>query len=253
MAKRFYNTQRIEEDWYLNLSCKHRELLRYCESKCDGAGIFSWNAKIASTYLGEVILDSDLSAIPVSKLPNGKYFVNGFCMFQNGVLSKKSPAHNSVFKSIELNETSESVLFCRVFDRLQSSQEEEEREIEEELGEEKEGLKEGNSKLSITVGSQKFTGTLSEWIMLNKESAIEVLMMKPEYRKLELEVVFETANSETNQYHFKDDNHPYNYFKSVCDRLIKTSGKFQKSNTKPNASDYLEISNRAISEINQEE
>jgi len=131
MAKRFYNTTRIEEDWYIELSCKHREVLRYCESKCDGAGIFSWNAKIASTYIGEKITDNDLSGLPFSKTPNGKYFIHGFCYLQNGKLSPKCPAHNPIFKSLDENEITESVLSCRVAGRLYNSLQEEEEEKEE--------------------------------------------------------------------------------------------------------------------------
>ena len=140
MAKRFYDTSRIEEEWYLNLSCKQREILRYCESKCDGAGIFSWSAKIATTYIGEKVTDKDLDALPISKLRNGKYFVHWFCRLQNGILSKKSPAHNAIFKSLEINEVSETDLFGTLSNRLSNSlsnrQIEKEREVEIEKEEE---------------------------------------------------------------------------------------------------------------------
>lgn len=133
MAKRFYNTNRIEEDWYINLSLFHRELLRYCESKCDGAGIFSWNAKVATTYINQPVNDSDLLNIPVSKLPSGKYFVHGFCYFQNGFLSKKSPAHAPIFKSIAENGTNEDTLLNTLSDTLFNRDKEIEREREEEI------------------------------------------------------------------------------------------------------------------------
>lgn len=132
MAKRFYNTSRIEEDWYIDLSLKHRELLRYCECKCDGAGIFSFNAKIASTYIGEKVTDLDLGFIPVSKLENGKYFIVGFCLFQNGILSEKSPAHKPIFKTLVDNEISEETLSNRLLNRVSDTLQEEEIEKEEE-------------------------------------------------------------------------------------------------------------------------
>lgn len=144
MAKRFYNTSRIEEDWYIDLSLKHRELLRYCECKCDGAGIFSFNAKIASTYIGEKVTDLDLGFIPVSKLENGKYFIVGFCLFQNGILSDKSPAHKPIFKTLVDNEISEETLSDRLSNRVSNTLQEEEierlKEKEKELciGEQKE-------------------------------------------------------------------------------------------------------------------
>ena len=89
------------------------------------------------------------------------------------------------------------------------------------------------NKLSITIGNRKFEGKTSEWLMLNKESAIEVLMMKSEYRGLKIDAVMKLVDYETNQYHFKDDNHPYNYFKSTCQKMIKPLSKFEQPVIKP--------------------
>lgn len=215
MGKRFYNTQRIEEDWYINLSLKHRELLRYCESKCDGAGIFSWNAKIASSYIGEQITDSDLLEIPVSKLQNGKYFIHGFCYFQNGKLSKKSPAHNPVYKSLAENGISEDTLLGTLLHRLSDSLLE--KEEEEEREEEGEGEKEKGAK-TISVGSNIFIGTSSEWLKLNKQAAMDEFLMK-NHPDADLNKIFEQLDSETITYHFKDANHVFNYFKGVCKKF----------------------------------
>jgi len=88
------------------------------------------------------------------------------------------------------------------------------------------------NKLSITIGNRKFEGKTSEWLMLNKESAIEVLMMKSEYRSLKTDDVMKLVDSETNQYHFKDDNHPYNYFKLTCQKMIKPVSNIQQPVTK---------------------
>lgn len=80
-----------------------------------------------------------------------------------------------------------------------------------------------NKQRTITIGTRVFTGKTSEWLNLNKEQAIETLMMK--YPKLKLQDVNEEVDSQTNQYHFKDDNHPYNFFKSVCEKLVKLPTK----------------------------
>lgn len=162
MAKRFFNNQRIEEDWYISLSCKHRELLRYCESKCDGAGIFSWNAKIATTYIGERVSDVDLLAIPVTKLPNGKYFIRGFCFFQNGKLSEKSPAHIPIFKSLKENEIDESVLLCTLPHTLQSRVQEREREKEQEKDKDKEVIQPKIEKSELEIA-------FDNWIEMRKK------------------------------------------------------------------------------------
>lgn len=149
MAKRFYDTQRIEEDWYIDLSCKHRELLRYCESKCDGAGVFSFNEKIASTYINEKISAADLEKLPVKKLENGKYFLVGFCQFQNGELSEKSPAHKPILKSIAENGITENTLYNRVSDTLSNRVQEKEKVIVKEKGKEK--VMEGKSEKTLHV------------------------------------------------------------------------------------------------------
>lgn len=166
MAKRFFNTQRIEEDWYINLSCKHRELLRYCESKCDGAGIFIWNAKIASTYVGEKITDKDLGSLPISRLPNGKFFIHGFCYLQNGNLTRSCNAHTPIFKILEENQTDENELLGSLPTRLQGSL------LGKEIEEEKERDKEREkAKLIYPFDSEEF---MKVW---------EVLIKEPKWKK----------------------------------------------------------------------
>lgn len=144
MAKRFFNTQRIEEDWYLNLSCKQRELFRYCESKCDQAGVLNFNAKIASSYVGEKVDEADLAALPIKKLDNGRFWIVDFISEQNGELSEHSPAHKPIFKSIKENTLSEllNTLSNTLYNRVQEKEividKEKDKEIEKEMGIEKE-------------------------------------------------------------------------------------------------------------------
>jgi uncharacterized protein YdaU (DUF1376 family) len=83
----------------------------------------------------------------------------------------------------------------------------------------------GNTFKKIMVGNQEFSGTTSEWLMLNKEQAIEVLMMQ-EFPKLDKAKVLEKVDSATVSYHFKDSNHPFNYFKSICRDMAKPSKTF---------------------------
>lgn len=135
MAKRFFNTARIDEDWYLALSLKHRELLRYCESKCDGAGVFSFNSTIASTYVSQKVTESDLAKIGAEKLANGKFWLTNFITEQNSELKESCPAHKPIFKSIQENQIT---LSNRVFNRVINTQQEKEIVIEKEIEKEKE-------------------------------------------------------------------------------------------------------------------
>lgn len=104
MAKRFFSTSRIEEEWYLNLSLELRELLRYCESKCDNAGVFSFSEKVAATYIGKKVTEKDVLSINgIIKLRNGKYFITHFLKEQNGKITESSPAQKPIFNSIRDN------------------------------------------------------------------------------------------------------------------------------------------------------
>lgn len=80
--------------------------------------------------------------------------------------------------------------------------------------------------LTINIGNRTFTGTTSEWLMLNKEQAVEVFLMN-DYPNLNRDAVFKKVDTSTVNYQFKDDNHPFNYFKSICMDFDKPKKKQQ--------------------------
>jgi len=135
MAKRFTDTGIWEKEWFMKLSPKHKCLFRYLTERCDAAGVWEPNWKLASIYIGEDVDFSD--TVPFSdqleKLPNGKIWLTGFITFQYGKLSDKSPAHIPVFKSIEKNS-----LYDRVFNRVSNRVVEKEKYKEEDKEEVKE-------------------------------------------------------------------------------------------------------------------
>lgn len=165
MAKRFFDTSRIDEDWYINLSLKHRELLRYCESKCDGAGVFSFNSKVASTYIGEKVSESDLGVLGIEKLPNGKFFIVGFCYFQNGILSDKSPAHKPIFNSIKQNEITEDRLSNTLSNTLSDRDLDIERVKEKVIVKEKEKEKESD----LEIEKSELEKAFDLWVEMRKK------------------------------------------------------------------------------------
>jgi len=108
--------------------------------------------------------------------------------------------------------------------------------------------------VTINIGNRTFTGTTSEWLMLNKEQAIEVLMMN-EYPDLNIEAVFTTLDNSTVNYQFKDDNHPFNYFKSICNALKSKSEKpppYKRQVGKQTAIDILNINELAKHGISED-
>lgn len=174
MAKRFFNTQRIEEDWYLNLSCKHRELLRYCESKCDQAGVFNFNPKIATSYIGEKVDESDIEKLPIKKLDNGRYWIVDFVPEQVGELSESCPAHKPILKSIKENnlntllDTLSNTLFNRVLEKEKEEDKEKEEEKEKEKDKEKEKEKR-EEKIIFPFNTEKFRIAWGAWKQYKKE------------------------------------------------------------------------------------
>lgn len=108
--------------------------------------------------------------------------------------------------------------------------------------------------LTINIGNRKFSGTTSEWLMLNKEQAVEVLMMN-EYPDLNREAVFATLDNSTVNYQFKDDNHPFNYFKSICNSFKSKAEKpppYKKQVGKQTAIDILNINELAKHGISED-
>jgi hypothetical protein len=88
----------------MELSCKHKCLIKYLFDKCDNAGVFTPNWKLASLFIGEKVDDNDLMALPVSQyqvLKNGKIFLPDFIEFQYGKLSSACKPHIPVINTLE--------------------------------------------------------------------------------------------------------------------------------------------------------
>ena len=104
MAKRFTDTLIWDKEWFMELSCKHKCLIKYLFDKCDHAGVWTPNWKLASVHVGEICSIADIKSIPDSQykvIGSGKIYMVDFISFQYGTLSEKSPAHNPVFSSLK--------------------------------------------------------------------------------------------------------------------------------------------------------
>lgn len=103
MPKRFTETNIWDKEWFMELSCKHKCLIKYLFDKCDHAGIWTPNWKLATVHVGEKVSMVDMEFIPKTQfkvLTGGKIYLLDFITFQYGSLSEKSPAHNPVFYSL---------------------------------------------------------------------------------------------------------------------------------------------------------
>lgn len=108
MAKRFIDTELDDQPWFCELSCRMKCAVQYLFRKCDHAGIWQPNYKIAEAYIGEGgFTEQELLAIDQGrqfmKLPNGKIFLPGFIKFQYGKLSKDCKPHVPIYRSLERN------------------------------------------------------------------------------------------------------------------------------------------------------
>lgn len=141
MAKRLTDTEIWDKEWFMALSPKLKCLVKYVRDKSDIAGFWSPNFKLAGTYIGEKVLESDLLKIDsgnqFQKMPDGKIFCIGFISFQYGnKLNPSSPIHKKVIGILEknnidpntLSNTLPNTLYSRVSDTLQEEEEDKEEE-----------------------------------------------------------------------------------------------------------------------------
>lgn len=110
--KRFTDTEKFEDDWYLSLSHEMRSMWEFIWAKCDGAGVWNPSETLIRVYIGpNMTLDrayKDLSD-RILKLPNGKWMVKGFIRFQQGgLLSANNPCHKRIRSILDANEVDEN-------------------------------------------------------------------------------------------------------------------------------------------------
>lgn len=109
MAKRLFDTEIWQKEWFGNLSAKSKNLVFFLLANCDCAGIYDVNYRNLKFYIGEDISEADILAIKqVIKLPNGKFFWTDFIKFQYGVnsleeLNNKFSVHRGVIKILIKN------------------------------------------------------------------------------------------------------------------------------------------------------
>jgi hypothetical protein len=104
-VKRFTETNKWDDPWFLELSMEHKLLWQWLCDRCDNAGIIEPSMKLASFHIGHQYPSDTLSAFGdrLVKIGGGKWFIPKFIAFQYGKLSSDCKAHNPVFVSLEKN------------------------------------------------------------------------------------------------------------------------------------------------------
>ena len=129
MAKRLFDTDIWQKEWFGELPIKLKALVFYIFGNCDCAGVFEANYRNLKFYIGDKISEKDILNIKqIIKLPNGKFYLTDFIKFQYGVsieeLNPKFSVHKGVIKILEKNLTigydSNIRSKCKVFINISS-------------------------------------------------------------------------------------------------------------------------------------
>jgi len=111
MAKRFTDTTKWNEDWFLDLNSSHKLFWIYVCDNCDHAGIFKPNKRLFELLIGHKIdiqefigvVNSD--KVRVLELANGRWYLTGFISFQyGGKLNENNRVHKSILALLIKNE-----------------------------------------------------------------------------------------------------------------------------------------------------
>ena len=104
MSKRFTETAKWDDRWFVDLKAEHKLAWLYCCDCCDVAGVLDLSPRLANFRIGcDIQWDEFVKACGdrVAVLPDGKLWLVGFVGFQYGELSKDCKAHNAVFRLMD--------------------------------------------------------------------------------------------------------------------------------------------------------
>jgi hypothetical protein len=136
MAKRFTDTELWDKEWFMQLPCNLKCLVKFVRDKSDLSGVWSPNWIIANAYIGEPVNEADLISIDggkqFKKIANGKILCIGFVEFQYGKLSEKSPVHRKIIQILNTHKIPYQYPINRVQEEEEDKEEEKVKVKEEE-------------------------------------------------------------------------------------------------------------------------
>lgn len=131
MAKRFTATEKWEDAWFTTLNVKQKLFWLYLLDKCDHAGIWEKNFRVASFLLGFPVDDNFSSYLrgKILEINSSKWFIPKFILFQYGELSETCRPHIPVIKQLERYNLKG---YLKGIDTLQEQEQEQVKEQEQE-------------------------------------------------------------------------------------------------------------------------
>jgi len=110
MAKRFTDTTKWKEDWFLDLPNSYKLFWIYICDNCDHAGIFKPNKRMfelivcAKIDVVEFMSIVNEDKVRVLELENGRWYLTGFISFQyGGKLNLNNRVHKSILSVLNKN------------------------------------------------------------------------------------------------------------------------------------------------------
>ncbi len=110
MAKRFTDTTKWNEDWFLDLSLPNKLFWIYICDNCNHAGIFKPNKRMFELLVSSKVNIKDFLKVcnhekeRIKILENGRWYITKFLEFQYGVkLNPSNRVHKSIIKILDQN------------------------------------------------------------------------------------------------------------------------------------------------------
>jgi hypothetical protein len=106
MSKRFTETNKWRDPWYLELSLQAKAVFGYITDNCDSSGVWDPNKRLVNFSLKcDIDWDSVVAEFGnrIAILPSGKWWITRFCQFQYGQLNPNCPPHRSVIEQARKN------------------------------------------------------------------------------------------------------------------------------------------------------
>ena len=105
MPKRFTDTQKWQDEWFMELPAKYKLFYLYLLDNCDHAGIWKVNLRLANFHIGsELNLDEikELFGDRILEFKDGYFYIQKFILFQYGGI-KNDSVGKSISKILESN------------------------------------------------------------------------------------------------------------------------------------------------------
>ena len=102
MSKRFTDSKKWDDDWFLELEPHYKLFWIYVLDKCDHAGFFKPNLKLASFCVGYQFNSSDTLKVFKGRiaLRDCKWYLPKFVSFQYGELKATNNTHISILNKL---------------------------------------------------------------------------------------------------------------------------------------------------------